>query len=228
MKGSQAMPSFFIQHKKHLGILLLVIGAISLYFWTKKEPSLQATQEPTSLIQPVEVPPTSTETPNKQTNSTQLTSTAIIVDVKGAVKKPGIYQLDAEARVMDAIREAGGYNQSANPKAINLAEKLKDEMVVYVPKKGEKTDHTPVSTPPATSTTQGNTSSSPEQTALVNLNTADETQLQTLTGIGPAKAKAIIAYRTESGLFQTIDDLKKVTGFGEKTFEKLKSSITVQ
>lgn len=220
------MPSFFIQYKKQLGILLLIVGAISLYFWTKKEPPLSEAQEQPSLIQPVEIPQNTTE--QSQKNETkQVASTAIVVDVKGAVKKPGIYQLDANSRVMDAIREAGGYNQSANPKLINLAEKLQDEMVVYVPKKGEKTADLVNAPQINTSSSNGNTSTT-EQTPLVNLNTADETQLQTLTGIGPAKAKAIIAYRTENGLFQTIEDLKKVTGFGEKTFEKLKPSITVQ
>ncbi len=158
-------------------------------------------------------------------------NTFIMVDVKGAVKNPGVYKLDADSRVIDAILLAGGYAKSAQSRQINHAQKLQDEMVIYVPRKGEETeevlniaDQSSTSVP----STQNGGESAKTPSDLVNINTADEAGLTTLNGVGPAKAQAIIAYRTENGPFKTIQDLKNVTGIGEKTFESLKDFLTVQ
>ncbi|MGX9135343.1 helix-hairpin-helix domain-containing protein [Rummeliibacillus sp. JY-2-4R] len=154
-----------------------------------------------------------------------------MVDVKGAVKNPGVYKLDADSRVIDAILIAGGYAKNAQSRQINHAQKLQDEMVIYVPQKGEETekvlniaDQSSSSVP----STQNGGESANKSSELVNINTADEAGLTTLNGVGPAKAKAIIAYRTENGPFKTIEDLKNVTGIGEKTFESLKDFLSVQ
>lgn len=111
----------------------------------------------------------------------------------------------------------------------SIMPKLQDEMVIYVPKKGEAIEETnaiaSVEKMTSVSSTQGTT---PEaKSDLVNINTADEAGLTTLNGVGPAKAQAIITYRTENGPFKTVEDLKNVTGIGEKTFEALKDSLTV-
>ncbi|WP_432355191.1 helix-hairpin-helix domain-containing protein [Sporosarcina sp. A2] len=144
----------------------------------------------------------------------------IVIDVKGAVLHPNVYTLQEGQRLIDAITAAGGYTQHADSRHLNHAERLSDEAVIYVPVIGEELpdfqQHTET------------TETSDSSTNLVNLNLADESQLQTLTGIGPAKAAAIIKYRTEQGAFQKIDDLKKVSGIGEKTFEALSDSISVK
>lgn len=221
-----------MQYKKHLAIAMGIILVISLYFISKSTnqqaeiessiteqlPQIESATNPTSEATQQKIPPQ------------QLISTAVVVDVKGAVKKPGIYRMDQEARVMEAIEEAGGYTKSANSKLINHAAKLQDEMVIYIPRKGEKIPEQlgGVSSVASSSTNPTANGGATVQQAQVNLNTADETELQTLSGIGPAKSAAIIAYRTQTGPFQTIEDLKKVSGFGEKTFERLQPLITVQ
>lgn len=147
----------------------------------------------------------------------------IVVDVKGAVTVPGVYTLESGSRINDAIEAAGGLLEDADPNQINFAQLLHDEMLIYAPKEGEE-----VSEQPATSPVQSGQGQSASQTALVNINTASEEELTALSGIGPAKAAAIVLYRDESGPFQTIEDLKNVSGIGEKSFENLQAEITVQ
>lgn len=147
------------------------------------------------------------------------TEEKIMVDVKGAVKNPGVYFARPGDRVIDVIEDAGGLLENADDHAINFAMKLTDEMVIYVPRKGE--DY------------QGNggmavVASGGKNDGKVNLNRADRSELETLPGIGPSKAEAIIEYRETKGPFKTIEDLKLVSGVGEKTFEKLKDKITVK
>ncbi|WP_235783848.1 helix-hairpin-helix domain-containing protein [Planococcus glaciei] len=175
----------------------------------KPEENLQASLD---LIQAE--PPQQTETPTQNPAPTTL-----VVDIKGQVAKPGVYELPVDSRMTDAIDAAGGFLAAAEPKAINLAMKVVDEMVIYVPEIGEEAA-LPTAQP-------GAAAAGGAKEALVNLNTAADVELMTLPGIGPSKAEAIIAYRTDSGSFQKIEDLKNVTGIGDKTFEKLKDSITV-
>lgn len=145
----------------------------------------------------------------------------IIVDVKGAVVHPNVYTLQEGQRLIDAITAAGGYTSDADSRLLNHAQRLTDEAVIYVPLIGEEL---PVFENP----TSGSDEIDESGSALVNINTADETELMTLTGIGPAKASAIVKYRTEQGVFQTIEDLKNISGIGQKTFDALSDSITVK
>lgn len=144
-----------------------------------------------------------------------------LVDVKGAVKNPGVYEVTLDERVIDVIEKAGGLKEGADETKINFAERVTDEMVLYIPLIGEEGENMIVSAgPSSTSTSQGE--------GKININKATSVELQNLPGIGPSKAEAIIAYREDSGLFQTIDDLKLVTGIGDKTFEKLQDQIIVK
>jgi len=155
-----------------------------------------------------------------QSNATASTEqSTVVVDIKGQVVSPGVYTLPLESRIIDAIALAGGLLPNADGRVLNLASKLTDEMVIYVPEVGEVAPE--IKSIP---TQQEETS---EGQSLVNINTADETQLMTLSGIGPSKAKAILAYRNEHGQFNTIEDLKSVTGIGDRTFENLKDFISV-
>ncbi|PRS15900.1 helix-hairpin-helix domain-containing protein [Bacillus sp. FSL K6-4563] len=147
-------------------------------------------------------------------------SSSIFVEVKGAVKKPGVYTFQSDARVEEAIRRAGGFTSKADTIEINQAAKLEDSMMIYVRKQGEAEREAQIAVVDAPS---GN-----EKSQGVNVNQADAAELQTINGIGPAKAEAIITYREEHGEFQQIEDLRNISGFGEKTIERLKNELTVK
>ncbi|TXC90015.1 hypothetical protein FS935_13175 [Metabacillus litoralis] len=144
----------------------------------------------------------------------------IIVDIKGAIYKPGVYEIEADARVHQIIEKAGGLNSDADEIAVNLAAPLQDGMVLYIPKKGE-TEVNPF-------LSQKGGLDNDQEVQKVNINTATIEELQTLTGIGPAKAEAIMTYREENGLFQSPEELLEVTGIGDKSYEKLKEEILVK
>lgn len=166
----------------------------------------------------------------------------LYVDVKGAVKRPGVYQVTKNMRTQDAVNLAGGFTKSADKKQINLAGKLADQQVIYVPLKGEIQGNAlkqgiipqePQNASESTNVSSETSSDSPSSSVTnsssgkINLNTADKNKLQELTGIGEKKAEQIIAYRESTGQFKEIEDLKNVSGFGDKTFENLKDSICV-
>ena len=135
----------------------------------------------------------------------------IVVDVQGAVNKPGVYHLKERTIVLDALQMAGGTKNDADLKQINQAKRLKDQMQIYVPNKTEKRS----------------TGSGSAEKEAVNINTATVDDFKKVTGVGPKKAEKIIAFREQHGDFKDLNDLKKVSGFGEKTIEKLKDQLTV-
>ncbi|MFT8362071.1 MAG: helix-hairpin-helix domain-containing protein [Sporolactobacillus sp.] len=156
--------------------------------------------------------------------------TVLVVDVKGAVVHPGIYRLQTGDRVADAIAEAGGFTQKADEDQINMALKVEDEMAIFIPKKGQKTQPQLSSGTPSGESavaSGGAASGSGEAAAPININEADAAGLQNLPGIGPAKAQAIIQYRTAHGPFKTVDDLNNVSGIGDKTLERIKPQAAV-
>ncbi|HHS2782953.1 TPA: helix-hairpin-helix domain-containing protein [Streptococcus agalactiae] len=147
-------------------------------------------------------------------------SNQVTVDVKGAVNHPGVYSLPSQSRVTDAIKRAGGLSNLADSKSVNLAQKLQDETVIYVAQKGEKI--TVVEEEKANNiATQGNSKGK------INLNKADLSSLQTISGVGAKRAQDILDYRDSQGGFKTIDDFKNVSGIGEKTLEKLRQDVTI-
>ncbi|MCR2820463.1 helix-hairpin-helix domain-containing protein [Lederbergia panacisoli] len=144
-------------------------------------------------------------------------SLKIFIDVKGAVKLPGLYEAIETDRVFDIIEKAGGLLDKADEGQVNFAQKVHDEMVIYIPKIGEEVENPFV-----------NDSSPSKQNDKVNLNKASSVELETLPGIGPAKAAAIIEFREANGAFKQIEDLQKISGIGAKTFERLQDLITVK
>ena len=136
-----------------------------------------------------------------------------LIDVKGQVKFPGVYEVTLDLRVHDVIVLAGGFLDTADTDAINLAQKLQDEMVIYVPHLEEENQ-----------TFIENWSASQNE-GKISINRATESELQTLPGIGPSKASAIIKYRDEFGKFNSIDELTNVSGIGNKTLENLRDYI---
>ena len=141
----------------------------------------------------------------------------ITVDVKGAVKSPGIYDLPVGSRVNDAVQKAGGLTEQADSKSLNLAQKVSDEALVYVPTKGEE----------ANQQANSGASSSTNKEKKVNLNKASLEELKQVKGLGGKRAQDIIDHRESNGKFKSVDELKKVSGIGAKTIEKLKDYVTV-
>ena len=142
----------------------------------------------------------------------------ITVDVKGAVKSPGIYDLPVGSRVNDAVQKAGGLTEQADSKSLNLAQKVSDEALVYVPTKGEEV---------ASQQAGSGAPSSTSKDKKVNLNKASLEELKQVKGLGGKRAQDIIDHREANGKFKSVDELKKVSGIGAKTIEKLKDYVTV-
>ena len=169
--------------------------------------------------------------------SNSVNSDYIYVDVKGAIKHPGVYKVPNGKRVGDVLSLAGGPLEGADTTQINFAHKLEDQMVIYIPKVGESSpiENTVGVSGSDDKSDQNEANSAAEKISSaqggndgkINLNTASKEQLMQLTGIGDKKADEIIAYRQQNGNFKTIDDLKNVSGIGDKTFEKISSQITV-
>ncbi|MEJ8776407.1 helix-hairpin-helix domain-containing protein [Pseudogracilibacillus sp. ICA-222130] len=194
-----------------IGIVIIVVGSfILLQFFSKKE-------EETSMI--VDQQDNVFAQNEKETTVEAEEPLILLVDIKGAIKHPGLYKINEGDRIQDVIDLAGGLTEDADENQINLAQRLQDEMVIYIPTIGEEIEHT-----------QPNISSTNTQHAQdgkIAINHATVEEIQTLNGIGPKKAETIIAHREENGPFQTIEDLLNVSGIGEKTLENIRDQISV-
>ena len=157
----------------------------------------------------------SNETNNKDEKAEDKHDEKIFVDVKGAVKHPGVFETTKDKRVKDLIEEAGGLLDDADTSTLNLSQKVKDQMVIYVLKHGEKPKQI---SDGSTSSTNGD---------VININTANKEQLMKISGVGKTKAEAIISYREKNGDFKKKEDITKVKGIGKATFEKIKDKIEV-
>jgi competence protein ComEA len=198
------------QHFALLGLVVLLLLGIFIFYWWNRPVQVIELKDEKPLKQTIE---------NRDTKKKQF----FLVHVAGAVRQPGVYQLPADKRVIDAIAIAGGATKDAYLDALNLAAKLSDEMKIYVPSKEEKTDLQ------NTFKQNGLEFNKQEGTdsVLININTASSGELERLPGIGPILAERIIEYRKNKGLFTTIEDLKKVEGIGPKKFQQLKDKVTV-
>lgn len=145
----------------------------------------------------------------------------VTVHVAGAVTKPGVYELAAGTRVIDAVEAAGGGAPDADLNRLNLAAKVTDGQKVLVQRVGE------ASAAPAPGTPDGGGSEGADPSGLLDLNTATQAQLEALPGIGPTLAEAIIAERERRGGFRSVNELRDVRGIGDKRFADLKSKVTV-
>lgn len=176
----------------------------------------------------VDIQPTGEESPNVGTGR-------IFVHVCGAVRKEGVYELSPDARVVDAIRAAGGCTKKAASFGINQAEALKDGVQVYVPTKAEIKKETNGVGSLASFGTEGVRTGLSSQgmnpggggDALININLATKEELMKLNGVGEAKAELIITYRQAKGGFKDIKDIMKIKGIKQKFFDKIKDKICV-
>jgi competence protein ComEA len=160
-------------------------------------------------------PPTAAAAPASHAVSVSSGGRSAVVDVAGAVRRPGVYELEAGARVLDAVRRAGGARHGANLAAINLAARLADGQQIVVP-----AGAAPASSPTAAPGDPAASASVP-----VSLGSATLDQLETLDGVGPATAQKIVAYRTQHGGFRSIDDLANVPGIGPKKLAAIRPHV---
>jgi len=188
-------------------VYLLISGGMVLFLRRPAPPAIV-------IITPTPTPPPEpTVTP---------TPAPLRVYVTGAVVHPDVYLLATGSIIRDALVAAGGATSDADLNRINLAQQVYDQQQIYVPRLGEENPPIPLPAPPPSTT-----SSSAQPTGKVNINTATAEELDTLPGIGPAIAQRIIEYRQTNGPFQSIEEIKNVSGIGDKLFERLKALITV-
>ncbi len=207
------MKQYKALHGKQLKILKLIIGAILvvgaigyIYFHNVKQPFssnvAEEIQTSNEEIVPIEVKDKKLE---------------LLVHVAGAVGTPGVVELEEGARIKDAIEAAGGLLDTADIRTINLAAEVADGSKVYIPKIGEEV---------SVGSSSSNTSNTQSLDGKVNVNTASREELMKLPGVGSSTADAIIAER-KKGKFKSIQDLKRISGIGDKKFEKLEPHIRV-
>ena len=196
--------------RREVWIIAAVLAAAvigSLLIWMRGAPAVVA--PPATSGAPA---PAATPVPSSPPTS------VIYVHVAGAVRKPGLYEFPSGTRVAAAIETAGGPTRRADLDAVNLAEVLTDGIKLEVPERGEAV----VTTAAPGSATPGSSAA-----GLVSLNTADQATLETIPGVGPVTAPAIIQHRTEIGSFTVLEQLLDVTGIGPATLESLRPYVTL-
>lgn len=203
-------------------ITIVLVTEVFIVFYMKYEIKNNNDNNNTSLV----VEETIEEEPTK-----------VFVEIKGEVITPGTYEVNSNKRVIDIIKLADGLTENADTRVNNLSKKVMDEMVIIIYSKDEIANFLAVKEEEETLSNQCNQDSltnnnacleveNVDNNSLVSINTATKEELTTLPGIGESKADAIINYRNENGPFETIEDIKKVTGIGDSIYDQIKNLIT--
>ena len=150
----------------------------------------------------------------------------LIVDIRGAVRNPGVYALAPGSRLKDAVEAVGGVTDEADSEAMHLSLRVHDEGYYYIGRIGE-TPRPPIAAALSPTPTGGPGASEPGAGGVIDLNTASVELLETLPGIGEVRANAIVDYRQQNGCFQSISDVTNVTGIGPTTYENIRHLVTV-
>jgi competence protein ComEA len=202
------------RNRGHIVVLLINLAVTgALFFWLQRPVAT-----PFEITPPQ---PTPAITPGAQPPLEAATAALLRVYVTGAVAHPDVYRLPPGSIVKDAIQAAGGASGEADLARVNLAQELRDQQQVVVPRAGE-----PDVAPPAGSTPPSRSGEIP-LSGKVNINTATADELDTLPGVGAVTARRILDYRAAHGPFKSIEDIQQVTGIGDATYQKLKDLITV-
>lgn len=204
-----------------LGISIVLSGAIFVLYKNNQSKK----EEVIDIFKDEEVITDKIEEQKEATNK-------VIVDIKGMVANPGVYEVDGTSRVNDVINIAGGLLEDADTSLINLAKIVTDEMTIIIYSSEEvlekyKEEVCVCDCPEITNDACIDNTIKNNDKVLVNINTATKEELTIVPGIGETKAEAIIKYREANGKFKTIEDIKSVSGIGESLFEKIKDYITV-
>lgn len=226
------------EFNKKQKIIIAIIGSMIIiaflyYIYTKEDGSVISTEQ--NMIGNIE------ET--EETDKDEEENHQIIVHISGAVNKEGIVELEENSRISDAIDKAEGLKENADTKNINLAFKLEDGMKIYIPTIGEEigvneqnqnrnmSDETPkyvTSSSGVIQDEQTNQQNEQKKGHKININTATQTELETLPGIGPSTSLKIVNYREKNGKFNNIEDIKEVSGIGDAKYENIKDLICVK
>ena len=201
------------QYRSHLYLALTMISLFGLYTLYERWPR----PEPIQIVTPSETP-CAVDAPMQQP------TVAVHVHVAGAVARPGVYVLGDDARIIDAVSAAGGLTADADPEGVNLADRIGDGQQLHVPRLGVVPPPSPTPMPQPLEAVAAVATGG----ALVNINTASQAELESLSGIGPVLAQRIIAYRDESGPFEAIEDIMRVPGIAEGYFARIRDYITVE
>ncbi len=202
--------------KSVLAVIVIVLVIISGTIYIRQEKAAEISLG--EAVELKEAAPVPTAVP------TEVKPQEISVYICGYVNSPGVVKVTEGTRLDEAIGMVGGTLDSADLNAVNLAYKLADEDMVYIPKKGEKPQNTSKAMP-GVSTIKNAIQNAPGK---VNINTATESELDTLDGVGPSTAKAIIQYRNSNGPFKSIEEIKNVKGIGDAKYSSIKDNITVE
>lgn len=240
----EKIKNYVSERKLELLIIVLLLGTICFLVWNsyfKKNENLLENDDVNLISDNLE---------KVEESSNVSEEKYILVDIKGEVKKPGVYKLKENSRVIDAINASGGLTKKAYTKYINLSRILKDENVIIVnstseikkvssgnnitevkinnnSKNSASISESELITNDNVKSEEDNTGNSLESNQKVNINTATKEELMKLSNIGESKAEKIIDYRTANGNFNTIEDIKKVSGIGDKLYDSIKENITV-
>jgi len=155
-------------------------------------------------------------------NVYEISTEKIVVHIEGEVVSPGVYELEEDTRIFDVIEAAGGLLKTADRRKINLAKKIVDEEYIYIP--NENDENTAFQNINSVSTI----TNSNENRAPININKASAGELKALSGVGDVLANRIIEYRSEKGAFKSVEDLKNVSGIGDKKFSEIKDKVTIK
>lgn len=192
--------------KKWLGLIAIIGAVIFLFFWKMNEHTERSMI--TTDVQAKDVEKKS----KPKISDTKERKKIIVIDVKGAVVKEGVYEMKEGDRTKNAVEKAGGFLPEADVKKVNLAQIVQDQMILYVPNKNEQVQEVAASS---------------KGEVKIQINTASKEQIEKITGIGSRKAESILKYREEHGPFRKIEDLLEIDGIGAKSLEKIKDQIII-
>ena len=207
------MKNLSLKQKKIIVIILVIIALITYYYFYTKNNTEEINNEELEIGDNEIIQEESKE--------------KIIIHITGAVNKEGIVELEENARLADAIEKAGGTKENADISSMNLATILEDGMKIHIPTIEETKSMNQNNTSLQTNIQTEEIATNTKKQEKININTADEEQLDTLPGIGPSTASKIIEYRKEKGKFKSIEEIKEVSGIGDAKFEKIKNLIKV-
>lgn len=194
---------------------LILLGTTSLLYTT----FFRETEEVMVLAKVDDEPVITSEVIKEKEVLVEQSVYKLPIFICGEVNNPGVYEVDSTSLINDVLIEAGGFTDEANRDVINLAKVVSPNEQIYIPKVGEEIDKT------LNSYDNVERNEGPSR---ININTADTTELENLPGIGKVKADQIVSYRKENGLFKSQEELKNVSGIGEKTYQSLQEHITIE
>ena len=211
-----------IKQKKIFIIIVVIVAIMVMFFIYKRAESKEFIEKGEEILIDQ-----NTENMNQvNTVNEEDTDEIVVVHITGAVKSPGVVKLKQGSRIEDAIDMAGGLTENADISNVNLAYVLDDGVKILIPEKGSNQE--------ANDTVNGDVgenviiesnSKHETKTSLVNINKASQSELESLSGVGPSLASKIIEYRNSNGKFSNIEDIKKVSGIGDTKYEAIKDFI---